>query len=466
MSKNNTLEDYLFPSHYSIESKTDVLDFFINISVDKSGYLTKEIGFKKYFKKLYQDFLMFPFTKETSTWKFTHKLYHFMRDDFNFKLGLCAECGRRCNFVNFKEGYLQFCSIACKSTSSIVKNKISKSNKGMVGKKSERKKCLTKEEKEIIKYGKLGLSIGEKNKISRIRKYGSIEKSYEASVQKTIETCMMRYNCRNGGGTKESIEKGKQTKLTKTGYESNFQNVEWKEQIKNKNIKKFGVEYFSQTQEWKEKTIQTNLKKTGKEWFSQTQEYLEKSNKTFNEKYNGRGFGSNIIKEYEEHIIKQKYNSKNYTQSSHFLENVDTYIQKGYETRKKNGTERTSSIEQKVKSFLQTNNIRYEYEYKSNLYPFHCDFYLTDYDLYIEIQGHWTHGQHPFDLTNDEDIKILNKWVEKSKKSDFYKSAIHTWTVLDTLKRETAKKNNINYLEIFSNDLNECVDMILKKIKI
>ena len=463
--KYKTLNDYLFPLNYSVESKEDVLDFLININPDKSGFLTKEYGFKNFFNKLYQDFLNFPFTQESNNWTFTHKLYHFIRDDINFKLGICIECGCRCYFVNFKEGYLQFCSTICKNKSKIVKDKISKSNR----KKDEHEKCLSKEAKEIEKYGTLGLSRSEKIKISRIKNAGSLEKSYELSVQKNRETCMKRYNCPNGGGTKESIEKGKQTKFMKTGYESNFQNPEWKEQMRLKNIETIGVEYFSQTSEWKEKTIQTNLKNTGKEWFSQTQEYLESSNKTFNEKYNGRGFGSNIIKEQEEHIIEQKYNAKNYMQSNHFLENVDIYVQKGYETRKKNGTERTSSIEQKVKLFLQTNNIKYEYEYKSDLYPFHCDFYLSNYDLYIEILGHWTHGEHPFNEENKDDVKLLEKWKSKIKINDGqinqYGTAVDVWTMRDPLKRKIAKENNINYLEIFSNDINECIKIILDKIK-
>lgn len=160
--KYKTLEDYLFPSNYSVETKTDVLDFFLNINQDTSGFLTKEVGFKKIFNKLYQDFLNFPFIKECDNWSFTQKLYHFIRNDINFKLGICVECGCRCRFVNFKEGYLQFCSTICKSSSKIVKDKISEANKGMVGKKCERRRCLSKEEREIIKYGKSGLSISEK----------------------------------------------------------------------------------------------------------------------------------------------------------------------------------------------------------------------------------------------------------------------------------------------------------------
>jgi hypothetical protein len=99
------------------------------------------------------------------------------------------------------------------------------------------------------------------------------------------------------------------------------------------------------------------------------------------------------------------------------------------------------------------------------MYPYNCDFYLPDYDLYIEIQGNWTHGTHPFDVNNIDDINKLEILKEKSKTSVFYKTAINIWTVRDVKKRETARNNNLNYLEIFSIDFNYCVEQILNKIK-
>lgn len=97
---------------------------------------------------------------------------------------------------------------------------------------------------------------------------------------------------------------------------------------------------------------------------------------------------------------------------------------------------------------MKNNNIKFIRQYKSSQYPFACDFYLTDYDTYIEIQGLWTHGGHPFDKNNQNDIDKLNFW--KSKKSEYYKDAIKTWTIRDVQKRNIAKNNNLNYYEFFS----------------
>lgn len=40
-----------------------------------------------------------------------------------------------------------------------------------------------------------------------------------------------------------------------------------------------------------------------------------------------------------------------------------------------------------------------------------------------------------------------------------YEKAINIWTVKDVLKRQTAKQNNLNYLEIFSIDLQKVIDI-------
>ena len=94
--------------------------------------------------------------------------------------------------------------------------------------------------------------------------------------------------------------------------------------------------------------------------------------------------------------------------------------------------------------------------YNKELYPFNCDFYINSLKIFIEIQGNWTHGGHPFDKNNKDDIDKLNYW--KSKNSDYYRSAIDVWTNRDVIKRNTAKENNINYLEIYSKDINIAIN--------
>lgn len=82
-------------------------------------------------------------------------------------------------------------------------------------------------------------------------------------------------------------------------------------------------------------------------------------------------------------------------------------------------------------------------------YPFSCDFYIKSEDLFIELNRFWHHGPHPFDETNEEDIKLLETWKSKSDGSNQYSEAIKTWTVRDPLKIKTAKENNLNYKMIY-----------------
>ena len=89
-------------------------------------------------------------------------------------------------------------------------------------------------------------------------------------------------------------------------------------------------------------------------------------------------------------------------------------------------------------------------QYRSELYPFSCDFYIPTEDLYIECNYTWTHGGKPYEGTKEDNIK-LNKWKEKNTK--FYNNAIYTWTDLDVRKRNIVKQNNLNFIEFW--DINE-----------
>ena len=82
-------------------------------------------------------------------------------------------------------------------------------------------------------------------------------------------------------------------------------------------------------------------------------------------------------------------------------------------------------------------------QYRDARYPFNCDFYIKSEDRFIEIQGTWTHGKHPFNPNSIEDAAILAEWQEKAKQSKYYETAIYIWTVLDVKKRHTAEENKI-----------------------
>lgn len=116
---------------------------------------------------------------------------------------------------------------------------------------------------------------------------------------------------------------------------------------------------------------------------------------------------------------------------------------------KYNGTR--SSYESIVKLALEENNIQFEYEYnKDKRYPYYCDFYLPDKDLFVEINGYWMHNNHWFDETSKEDIKILQLWQEKAISSTRMQSAINVWTIKDIEKRNCAKNNKLNYVVLWT----------------
>ena len=123
--------------------------------------------------------------------------------------------------------------------------------------------------------------------------------------------------------------------------------------------------------------------------------------------------------------------------------------EKSQESAKNNGTYGKSNQENIIYNLLSSKYNIVKRQYKSDLYPFACDFYIPELDLYIEYNGYWTHGFEPY-VGRQEQIEKVKSW--ESKNTPQYKKAIIDWTERDVLKRTTAKQNNLNYLEFFNMD--------------
>ena len=148
-----------------------------------------------------------------------------------------------------------------------------------------------------------------------------------------------------------------------------------------------------------------------------------------------------IYKKHPEYLVKISKGNK-----KAWLENHDKILEKQVETKRLRKRDHFSKIENKYYDYLLT---IYDVEdvvrqYRDKRYPFNCDFYIKSEDRFIEIQGSWVHGKHPFDSKNTDDIKLLNEWKEKAKKSKYYQGAITTWTISDVNKRRIAEKNKLN----------------------
>ena len=262
----------------------------------------------------------------------------------------------------------------------------------------------------------------------------------------------------------EINEKRKNTSILRYGIDNIMKLEKIKKQIENTNIIRYGSKCPLQNKNVKEKIKQTNLKLYGSEIYPGTNDWKEKINKTSLKKY-GTLYPnqSEIVKTHIKESCIEHFGVDNYrkTAENKMRANTPEVIQKAIDTKKKRHTLNTSKVEQLFREYLDNNFTNdFEYNYKSALYPFNCDFYIKSLDLYIEIQGNWTHGGHAFNENNQDDINRLNEM--KSKNSGYYQNAINTWTIRDVNKRNIAKQNNLNYLEIFSAN----IDNVIKQFNI
>ena len=176
---------------------------------------------------------------------------------------------------------------------------------------------------------------------------------------------------------------------------------------------------------------------------------------------NKRKYGGNPMK--DPSVVKKqiktvlsKYGVTNYFKAEEFKQKLvkdrDIIRFKVQSTKRKNGTFNTSQPEEDIykllcKSFGKRNVFR---QYSSNLYPFCCDFYIPKFDLYIEYNGSWTHGEEAYNCHKKSHKLVVDTW--QSKNNDYYDLAIKVWTVKDPEKRRIAKQNKLRYVEFWNLD--------------
>jgi hypothetical protein len=82
-------------------------------------------------------------------------------------------------------------------------------------------------------------------------------------------------------------------------------------------------------------------------------------------------------------------------------------------------------------------------------YPFAVDFYIPERDLFIELNGSWSHGGHWYEADREMDQRTVQTWLKKGKKSKYYRVALETWIKRDVRKREAARKAQLNYVTLW-----------------
>ena len=303
------------------------------------------------------------------------------------------------------------------------------------------KRFLTKEIEDVL--SKYDLTLHEL--CYRIKKNIPLDKKFICkycgsnirNIWKNKEFCCNNHSVTFRNKCQENKDKVKNTNLLKYGGVAPLSNDVIKEKVKKTCLKKYGVENYTKTEDYKIKTKQTCLDKYGVDNPSKSNLYKD---------------NYDTIQESIKITCRKRYKAECWAQSLDHKKRSKFISQKRYSTLKKNNSFNKSNKEDQVYNLLLTvldkNNIIRQY--KSKKYPFTCDFYIPEKDLYIEYNGHWTHGNESFDKNNLEHQRILEEWKRKSEKSKFYKIAVYVWTDLDVRKLETFKRNNLNY-KIFWN---------------
>ena len=347
-----------------------------------------------------------------------YEIYYRLKNNLK-KRPVCIICGKP---VKYTSGhYAKFCSKECQYSDlgkKITKEIKIKSNLEKYGVEhtSQLKEVTDKRTKSRADHVN---EIQQHVRESLYKKYGAYDVMHIPHIlQKIKNTNLKKFGVefplqQLKKENSEIYQKISQTCINKFDIDSPLKNKEVREKIKQTNIQKYGVDNPLKNKEIREKIKQTNIQKYGVD---------------------------NPLKNKE--IWKKSQDNRQISSKSKLENNFLNYLKLKYES--------DDIITQ----------------YKSKEYPYYCDFYIKSINLYIEIQGHWTHNDHPFDINNLNDQQIMNIWRTKSLSDKYYKNALNTWTIKDVEKRNTAIQNNLNYLEIFGKtDLNKYIDIFENYIK-
>lgn len=335
----------------------------------------------------------------------------------------CKICGNPVKFKSFEHGYRKYCTSKCATSDKEIKDIISKKNTTN------------------------GVERGRKVSVSKQQR---TDEQIRAEISKAKETKLKRYGDENYSNHKQATE----TNIKRYGCACSLHSVlikgTYKTTLTDEARKSISIK---QKQYWSNKEYRQTIINKLKEGQKNISEDSKQS------KLNGYHNWWNNLSDKEKEIHNKNVSTA-VTEWSKTLtsEQKQRKKHKEYITKKQNGTFNTSTAEDELAEYivlLFPDMIR---QYKSLKYPYCCDYYIPCIDTYIEFQGSWTHGKHPFG-TEDGDEETLNKWKEKNTK--YYDNAIQTWTVRDVNKRNTAKKNKLNYIELFGS-VNESKQTIYK----
>lgn len=327
---------------------------------------------------------------------------------------VCKWCGGHVSFNGYHKGSMHYSACCCSSChAKYTKDKRFETN--------------------IKKYGRKNFGSAEKVKEYWISHYGVDNPAKTDFVKKKMrETNLRKYGFNCSSKSEIVKEKTKQTCLKRYGVEYTGQIEEAKEKSKKTCLEKYGSEYYIGSKDCLEKTIEFSRQNYNVDWFTKSEEIKNKAKETMLKRYGV---------EYSMQIPKNK-EYMSYLMSSYEMQ------ERRYNTMKRNHTFNSSSTEEELFLYIKSRFPTVVRQYKDkNRYPYFCDFYIPELDYFIELQGYYTHGKHPFDPNSNEDLQLIEYYKKKYGEDC---QPITIWTIKDVEKRNCAKKHNLNFKEVWS----------------
>ena len=349
----------------------------------------------------------------------------------------CPTCGKP---LVFKGIFFKFCSNICAQSSDEIKQKIKQTCLEKYGVDNYNK---TKESKEKIKQ-------------TCLEKYG-VEYFWQSDEckEKIKQTCLEKYGVDSPLKSEKIRNKGKKTCLEKYGVDNPAKLEENKEKVKQTCLKKYGTISTTQCKEIRNKIKQSCLEKYGVDNPAKLEENKEKVKQTCLKKYGGLApICDPNIKNQIKQTCLEKYGVDNYGKSLKHKINMSTIMSSDemqehrYNVMTKNHSFNTSKPEEELYLYIKEKFPSVKRQYKDKLrYPYNCDFYIPELDYFIELQGYYTHNTHPYNPNSISDQVLVERYKERYGPKC---QAITIWTIKDPEKRDCAKRNHLNFKEIWN----------------
>lgn len=343
-------------------------------------------------------------------------------------------------------------------------SQVMKKNAPMIAAKS-RKTCL----------GKYGVEYYGQTAEARKAQSERMRANLDVFMSKSRASMLKRYGVKYSWESATLRSKAQATMRERYGSSCYVQSDEYKkrldnimDKVRNTNMMRYGAPVYTQSDEYKQKVddIQDKIQSTmrdmyGSSVYTQSEDYKQKVDKIVNKmrdtnisRYGVQNYTQSedykqmldTIAEKSRDTNISRYGAPFYVQSDEYKQKVDSIKSKRNATKRKNGTFNTSSTEERIK-VLGIFEPQYN---KDSRYPYLCDFYDKDRDLFIEVNASWVHGCHWYDI--EKDANLISSWQAKSTDSKYYSHAVKVFTQSDVKKRNTARKNNLNYVTLWDSD--------------